>query len=709
MFMGILRKFFSYNSFRGNQKEIIEAIIDGHNVLVIKATGGGKSLCYQLPALIKDGMALVISPLISLMKDQVDDLTKKNIAATYINSTLKKDKLEAIYKKVLEKKIKLLYISPESLQKKSIIELLNKINISFVAIDEVHCISDWGQDFRPEYRNIKKNLNSLGDIQIIALTATATPKVEADIIENLKLDKIQVFKSSFYRKNINYHVVKKEDPLKQLLNYLKKIPNQAGIIYCQSRKRVDEIARKLQLNNISSRAYHAGMDISTRIETQDLFIANEVDVIVATVAFGMGINKENVRFILHYDIPKSVEGYYQETGRAGRDGMPSECILLYDNKDVTKLKQLNKNKLLSERDNINILLDDVVRYANSPICRQRQILSYLGEKKESNCNHCDNCKRKKIGYDAQEQVLILLKCIEGSNNIFDINSLKLVLAGESNYQTNINGYDNLPIFGKGSEYSKETWDIVANQLLLEDYICYQEATSNILSIKKKGKNFIISPKPLTLYRSSLEQDSIERKKNSKLNKSEKLFKNLVNIRKKISKKNNVKPYNIFQEKALEDMATSYPASIKDLIKIKSITLENANKFGNYFLEEIKDYLKENKVIEPIFIKKKPIDSNKKIKLIQDIDLKHNLKDIAKKNKLNYSQLIKELEKISAGGIKLDLSYYLNNILAQDQLDDLADYFESTNQENIEQALEDLIDEFSEDEIRLAYIQLNTNK
>lgn len=709
MLTKILKQGFGHKAFRGNQREIIESILSGRDTLVIMATGSGKSLCYQLPAVAQEGMAIVISPLIALMKNQVDALNAKNIRAACLNSSIPKKVLHTIKEEVTAQKIKLLYIAPETLNKEETIELLKTTKISFIAVDEAHCISDWGHDFRPEYRNTRKAIKALGNPPIIALTATATPKVQNDILKSLEMKDSAVLKSTFYRSNLHYKVIFKQQAEKKIVAFIKQKIGQAGIIYCHSRKKAEQLAELLQLNGLNAAAYHAGLDAKTRARNQDLFLQKKIDIIVATIAFGMGIDKADVRYIIHYDAPKSLEGYYQETGRAGRDGQDAECVFFYDPDDILKLQKLNRNKTASERENGNRLLHEVASYATSALCRTKQLLHYFGEVYEGTCGHCDNCQEERKTYEAKDIVSLLLHVIKETKQKYNQKDLIKILLGVEEEHFTLDKSDKLESFGKGEKYTSSQWLSILKQLLVLEYIHIENRDLDIVELTSKGEKFLEKPHAIRLLEDLtyvVEANENGQNQNATENFDQKLFDKLIELRDKVASKENLKPYLVFQEKALKMLASYYPTTIAQLGQMTNVGISKAHKFGKPFIELIQKHIEAHNIQPPthIVVKATTAKSSKKIHLIQQIDRKTNLKEIAKQNNMSYEDLIKELEEICYSGIKLNLDYYINKVLDEELQDDLYSYFEDAEEDNIEQAFEDLEDEFSEEEIRLMHIK-----
>ncbi len=710
-----LKEVFGFSQFRGNQEAVIQYLMDGKNTFVIMPTGAGKSLCYQLPALVKEGTAIVISPLIALMKNQVDQLRAFGINAKFLNSTLTKGEMNKVKKETLAGKVKLLYVAPESLTKEENVEFLKKANLSFAAIDEAHCISEWGHDFRPEYRRIKSILDELGNLPLIALTATATLKVQQDIKKNLGMDEADVFLSSFNRANLYYEVRPKVHIKKQLIKFIKDHKNKSGIIYCLSRKKVQEVADLLKVNDIKSAPYHAGLEPSVRARNQDDFLNEEVDVIVATIAFGMGIDKPDVRFVIHYDAPKSLEGYYQETGRSGRDGLEGNCILFYKYQDILKLEKFHKDKSVTERENAKLLLDEMSMYAESSVCRRKQLLHYFGEKfDESSCGKtmwCDVCKYPPEKYEGQEFVRMVLEAAMTTDQRFGLKHLSDVIRGIENQYVKSYKHNKLSIFGKGKDNEEEFWNSVIRQTLLHHFLEKDLINIGVLKFTKLGKEFLKKPHSIILVKDKDFESLIEEEdKEPQLEIRSfdvALFDLLKRLRKEVAKKKDLPPYVIFQDPSLEEMATIYPTTKEELAVINGVGMGKISKFGKPFLELIKEYVDENDIItaSDVVVKSAVNKSKTKIFIIQQIDRKIDLQEIADAKRLSFSELIDEIENICYSGTKLNLNYYVDNMLEQDKMDEVFEYFMNSHSDKINDALDELgDDEYDEEDLRLLRIK-----
>ncbi|MCC9137312.1 DNA helicase RecQ [Pontibacter silvestris] len=707
-----LKEVFGYNQFRGNQELIINNIINGKNTFVIMPTGAGKSLCYQLPALSLPGTAIVISPLIALMKNQVDQLNAFGVNAHFLNSTLSKAEINKVKKETLAGEVKLLYVAPESLTKEETVEFLRNSDISFVAIDEAHCISEWGHDFRPEYRRIRGIIDQIGNLPIIALTATATPKVQLDIQRNLQMDEASVFKSSFNRTNLYYEVRPKHNTKKQVIQYVKKNKGKSGIIYCLSRKKVEEIAELLRVNDVKALPYHAGLDASVRMANQDAFLNEEADVIVATIAFGMGIDKPDVRFVIHYDTPKSIEGYYQETGRAGRDGMEGNCLMFYSYDDILKLEKFNKDKPVTERDNSKLLLQEMAAYADSAVCRRKQLLHYFGEIYEKDCGFCDNCLHPKERFEAKEEVVLALKAVQQTDERFGIDHITALLTGLKNQYISSYDHDKLDTFGAGKEHDAQFWSSVVRQIMLSEFLEKDIENIGVVRLTQKGRDFIENPYDVQLtkdhnYEQEVKEDEEKEENQASAGHDEVLFDLLKNLRKKLAKEKGLPPYVLFQDPSLKEMATVYPTTKEDLAHIAGVGMGKVQKFGKPFLDLITKYVDENDIVTAADVVVKTTVNKSKIKIyiIQQIDKKVDLEEIASSKDLTIQELISEIEHICYSGTKLNLNYYINSILDQDRQEEVYDYFMNSNTDNISVALKELgTDDYTEEDIRLMRIK-----
>lgn len=709
-----LKEIFGYSQFRGNQETIIRNLLDGKNTFVIMPTGAGKSLCYQLPAMIRDGLAIVISPLIALMKNQVDQMNAYGVNARFMNSTLSKGEITRLKKDCMNGSVKLLYVAPESLNKEETIDFLKKVNVSFVAIDEAHCISEWGHDFRPEYRRIKTMIQNLGNMPVIALTATATPKVQIDIQKNLQMEEADVFISSFNRKNLYYEVRPKKETKKQLIKFLKDHKGKSGVIYCLSRKKVEEIAQLLNVNGFKAAPYHAGLDPDVRMKNQDDFLNEEVDIIVATIAFGMGIDKPDVRFVVHYDVPKSLEGYYQETGRAGRDGLEGLCLMFYSHNDLNKLEKFNKDKPVQERENARILLQEMEFYAESPVCRRRQLLHYFGEEyKQENCGMCDNCVHPRERFDGTDYVRIAIEAVRQTNERFGLGHLVNVIRGTEDEYVKSYGHFDLEVYGKGQDEDVDFWKSVIRQALIYQYLEKDIDNIGAMRVTRKGDAFLKKPYPIELARDhdfttevDEEEDSPDRTPVNAKAYDVKLFEMLKAVRKKLAKEKDLPPYVIFQDPSLEEMATTYPTNKEDLAQVNGVGMGKVNKFGKEFIDVIKKYVDDNDIetASEVIVKSSVNKSKTKIAIIQQIDRKVDLEEIAETTKLSFEDLLSEIENICNSGTKLNLNYYIDQVLDPHKQEDIHDYFMSSETGSIEAAVNDLAPDCSEEEIRLMKIK-----
>ncbi len=710
-----LKEIFGYSQFRGNQEKVIRNLLNGKNTFVIMPTGAGKSLCYQLPAMVRDGLAIVISPLIALMKNQVDQMNAYGVNARFMNSTLSKGEITKLKKECMIGNVKLLYVAPESLNKDETIDFLKKVNVSFIAIDEAHCISEWGHDFRPEYRRIKSMIQNLGDMPVIALTATATPKVQIDIQKNLQMEDADVFLSSFNRKNLYYEVRPKKETKKQLIKFLKDHKGKSGIIYCLSRKKVEEIAQLLIVNGFKAAPYHAGLDTDVRVKNQDDFLNEETDIIVATIAFGMGIDKPDVRFVIHYDVPKSLEGYYQETGRSGRDGLEGLCLMFYSHNDLNKLEKFNKDKPVQERENSRILLQEMEYYAESPVCRRRQLLHYFGEEyKQDNCGMCDNCVHPRERFDGTDYVKIVLRAVKQTNERFGLNHLVHVIRGVEDEYVKSYGHFDLEVYGKGGNEDSDFWKSVIRQTLIYQYLEKDIDNIGALKISARGEAFLKKPFAIELARdhdftTDIEDEEVSSDKTPVNSKAydEKLYELLKNLRKKIAKEKNLPPYVIFQDPSLEEMATTYPTTKDEMAQVNGVGMGKVNKFGQEFLTVIQQYVDDNDIetASEVVVKSSINKSKTKISIIQQIDRKIDLEEIAESTRLSFEELLTEIENICFSGTKLNLSYYIDQVLDPHKQDEIHDYFMEAETDSLDAALNhEGISDYSEEEIRLIRIK-----
>jgi len=708
-----LKEVFGFDHFRGTQEAIINHILSGKNTFVIMPTGAGKSLCYQLPALMRPGTAVVISPLIALMKNQVDQMNANGIVAHFLNSTLSKAELTRVKKDLNEGIVKLLYVAPESLTKEDNIAMLQKINVSFVAIDEAHCISEWGHDFRPEYRRIKQIVEQLGNLPIIALTATATPKVQLDIQKNLQMEEAAVFKTSFNRTNLFYEVRAKVDTRKQLIRYIKNNMGKSGIIYCLSRKKVEEIAEFLKINDIKALPYHAGLDSQQRMKNQDAFLNEQSDVIVATIAFGMGIDKPDVRFVIHYDAPKSLEGYYQETGRAGRDGMEGTCIMFYAVEDIQKLDKFNKDKTVTERDNARHLLDEMTDYANSSVCRRRQLLHYFGEMMEKDCGFCDNCVKPSPKQELEQEIIWAIKAVELTEGRFGVRHISDVLTGTSNDYVVSYGHDKLPVYGKGVDQTPEFWYSLIRQISVQGFLEKDIDNFGVIRISDKGRKYLADPYKVVIKQDhdftvadSDDDDDTSREGGGTKGGDPVLFEMLVALTKKVAASKGLPAYTIFQEPSLQEMSILYPVNESELAQIVGVGQGKVMKFGKPFLEMINAYVKENDITPAgdVVVKSAVQKGKKKISIIQLIDRKVDLEEIADQTNLSFGELLDELEHIVYSGTKLNLNYYIAQVIDEDRQDELFDYFMGSKTDELEAAVNEFGLDYTEDEIRLMRVK-----
>jgi len=709
-----LKQVFGFDTFRGNQEEIIQNLMAGRNTFVIMPTGAGKSLCYQLPAIVQDGTAIVISPLIALMKNQVDLLNGVGVNAQFLNSTLTKSEMARVKKEVLAGEVKLLYVAPESLTKEDNISFLRTARISFVAIDEAHCISEWGHDFRPEYRRIRTIIDMLGSLPIIALTATATPKVQQDIQRNLTMEDASIYKSSFRRHNLYYEVRPKVNAKKQLMRYILNNKGKAGIIYCLSRKKTEEIAEFLRVNGIKALPYHAGLDANTRMRNQEQFLREDCDVMVATIAFGMGIDKPDVRFVIHYDAPKSLEGYYQETGRAGRDGLPSECLMFFSYADIDKLEKFNKDKSVTERDNARLLLQEMTDFADFSVCRVRQVLHYFGEYMEKDCQNCDNCRKPQPKFQVEDEAVLVLETIRQTGERFAIQHIADVCGGVENDYVVSYGHNKLELFGKGKDKTVKWWYSVIRQLSINGLIVKDLENFGALRVSQEGIKYLNAPYPVQLSvdhdftseQMDVENDTDEKEPIKGNAYDGELFELLKGLRKKVGKEKGLPPYVIFSDVALEEMATVYPTTEQDLTQISGVGQGKAVKFGKPFIELISKYVKENEIEAEfdVVIKTTGDKSKNKIQIIQQIDRKLSLDEIQSSRKITMQELLQEIEMICSSGTRLNLNYYIDSILDDDRQEEIMDYFLSAESDDIQQAYQEFDGEYTEEELRLMRVK-----
>ncbi|MDP2176596.1 MAG: DNA helicase RecQ [Bacteroidota bacterium] len=712
-----LKEFFGFDGFKGNQEIIINSVLNREDCFVIMPTGAGKSLCYQLPALMMEGTAIIISPLIALMKNQVDSIRgfgENDNVAHFLNSSLSKTEINKVKEDMQQKNTKLLYIAPETLKKEETIEFMKSLEISFVAIDEAHCISEWGHDFRPEYRRIKEMVKAINDVPMIALTATATPKVQSDIQKNLGMLDAKVYKSSFNRTNLYYDVRpkgSKEKVFKDIITIIKAKPEKSGIIYCLSRKRVEEIAEMLNLNGIKALPYHAGLDAKTRVKNQDAFLMEDCHVIVATIAFGMGIDKPDVRFVMHFDVPKSLEGYYQETGRGGRDGMEGDCVLFYNPSDIEKLEKFMKDKPVAEREIGTLLLDETSSFAESSQCRRRILLNYFGESfDEENCNQmCDNCRHPKPKMDVSEDVVNALKAIKSINSEMSFTHIVNYIIGKKIDSIKDHAHDKLPMFGIGKEKNKVFWKGVIRICLLNNYIYKNIEKYGLLSVSKLGDEAIKNPKKFEMAMDTeyefVSDDDFE---NAVLESiaDEILMRELKDVRKKISKQVGLPPYVIFGDPSLDDMATRYPITMEELEKIHGVGKNKALKYGQAFVDHIANYVKIHNIDRPsdVVVKTSGEKSKKKITIILNIDKKMGLEDIARSNAMSYEELMEELEQMVSNGTSLDLRYCIDEIIEEEYQEEIFAYFRGQEEDDLNLAVKDFDNDFSYEELQLMRLQ-----
>ncbi len=710
---GHLKKYFGFTKFKGEQEAIIRNILDGNDTFVIMPTGGGKSMCYQLPALISEGTAIIVSPLIALMKNQVDSIRNFGGAtgiAHFLNSSLNKAEITRVREDITNGVTKLLYVAPESLTKDENVQFFREINISFFAIDEAHCISEWGHDFRPEYRRLRSIIEAIGTVPIMALTATATPKVQQDIMKNLNMVETTLFKSSFNRANLYYEVRPKKNVAKEIIKFIKQHPGKSGIIYCLSRKKVEEIAETLNVNGIKALPYHAGLDASTRASHQDKFLMEEADVIVATIAFGMGIDKPDVRFVIHHEMPKSLEGYYQETGRAGRDGGEGVCLSFYSFDDIQKLEKFLKNKHVAEQEIGQQLLAETVGYAETSMCRRKYLLHYFGEEyDESGCNNmCDNCRHPKKKFDAMEDICLVLDTVALLKGKFKDKHINHILTGTIDSAITSYKHDQIELFGKGSEHSTLYWNGVIRQAVVMGFLEKEIENYGTLHLSKSGTDFIENPYPVMItddhdYSDTDDEDEIASAGQGAAAADEVLFSMLKDLTRKIAKRMNMPPYVIFQEQSLVDMTIQYPITLDELKQIAGVGAGKAEKYGKEFVETIAQYVQENEVDRPLNMVVKSVvnKSTQKVFIIQSVDRKISLEDIAASKGLTLVALIEEMEAIVYSGTRLDISYYIDDVIDEDIQDEIMDYFRKAETDSMATAVQEMgDDEIGENELRL---------
>ncbi len=715
-----LKEFFGFDGFKGNQEAIINSILNRQDTFVIMPTGGGKSLCYQLPAIMSEGTAIIVSPLIALMKNQVDAIrgfSNESGIAHFLNSSLNKSEINTVKNDVLSGKTKLLYVAPETLNKEDNIEFFSEFPISFFAIDEAHCISEWGHDFRPEYRRLRPIIDKLGSVPVMALTATATPKVQQDIQKNLGMMKANVFKSSFNRENLYYEVRAKKDVVKEIIKYAKQNPGKSGIVYCLSRKKVEEVAQALLVNGIKAAAYHAGLDAKERAKTQDGFLMEEIDVIVATIAFGMGIDKPDVRYVIHHDIPKSLEGYYQETGRAGRDGGEGNCITFYSYDDIVKLEKFMKDKPVNEQEIGKQMLSETASFAETSSCRRKFILHYFGETfDEAKCGEmCDNCRHPKQRFEAQDDLLLALKAVKESKEKHKVKDIINILMGTLTATGKSYKHNELKTWGEGVDHDKDDkfWNAVMRQALVYGFMSKDIESYGLVKITDKGKEFLKKPVSIKFTRdndfSNTDEDSDDVIVAGKGAHSadEVLYGMLKDLTKKTAKQNNLPPYVIFQETSLEEMATNYPITMDELAKITGVGAGKAAKYGKPFLALIKKHVEENEIERPsdMVIKSVVNKSGLKVFIIQNTDRKVSLEDMAKNKNIKMDDLLTELESIVSSGTKININYYIDQVIDEDKREDILECLRETETDDLKAVLKELgEDEYSEEEVRLMRIK-----
>lgn len=713
-----LKKHFGFNQFKGQQEDIIADLLNGEDVFVLMPTGGGKSLCYQLPALISDGVAIIVSPLIALMKNQVDairGLSSEEGIAHVLNSSLNKTQTKRVMDDITSGVTKMLYVAPESLTKKEYIDFFKTVNISFFAIDEAHCISEWGHDFRPEYRNLKNIINQIGDAPVIALTATATPKVQEDIQKTLGMTEAKVYKDSFNRPNLFYEVRPKINQDREIIKFIHKNANKSGVIYCLSRKKVEEFAQLLQVNGIKAIPYHAGLDSKTRDKHQDMFLMEDVDIVVATIAFGMGIDKPDIRFVIHYDMPKSLESYYQETGRAGRDGGEGHCLAFYDYKDIEKLKKFLANKPVAEKEVGTQLLNEVVAYAETSMSRRKFLLHYFGEEFDEinglGADMDDNMRNPKKMIDVKEDAVLVLNIADQIKEVLKVDDLVCVLMGKESSITQSYDLSSKSFYGIGGHKDDNYWKSIIRQLIVRNYLHKEIETYGILKLTEKGADFLKNPEEFLIaedvdFKKLIDETPAENNNIATTGAfDETLLKQLKEIRKKIAKQHNIPPFAVFQDSSLEDMTMLYPTKISDLPNVFGVGEGKAKKFGEAFVEFIAKYVEENDITPPdeMVIRGVADKSNHKVYIIQSVDRKMDLEDMADGKNLSMDDLISEMESIIYQGTKLDISYYVNDIIDEDQKDEVFEYLMEADNDSMSDLLDEFGDEYEEEELRLLRI------
>lgn len=714
---GSLRKYFGFDKFKGEQEAIIKNVLSGKDTFVIMPTGGGKSMCYQLPSLLMEGTAIVVSPLIALMKNQVDAMRGFNSddgIAHFLNSSLSKQEMIDVRSDIKAGKTKLLYVAPESLTKEENVEFFKGVNLSFFAIDEAHCISEWGHDFRPEYRRLRPIMEAIGKrIPIIALTATATPKVQMDIMKNLDMTEASLFKASFNRANLYYEVRPKVDAIKEIIKFVKQNAGKSGIIYCLSRKKVEEVAESLNVNGIRALPYHAGLEAPVRAATQDKFLMEEIEVIVATIAFGMGIDKPDVRFVIHHDIPKSLEGYYQETGRSGRDGREGKCVCFYSYKDIEKLEKFMKGKPVAEQEVGKQLILETVGFAETSVCRRKVLLNYFGEHYDKdNCGSCDNCLHPKKKFDGQEEVMTVLETVKAVKEKFAGDHIMNVIMGKAENAVKLHQHDQLEVFGEGSERDEKLWTAIVRQALLEGLLSKEIETYGTLKLTDKGKAFMKKPFKIMVvedneFSNTESDDDEEYGAGGGASADPELFAALKDLRKKIAKQRNVPPFVVFQDPSLEEMSIQYPITTDELKNISGVGAGKAVKFGKPFLDLIKKYVEENEIERPMDMVVKSIVNKSTIKvyIIQNIDRKIALNDMAKSKGMKLGELLTEIESIVGSGTKIDINYYINEVIDEDRQSDIFNYFKTAETDSAEDAQRDLGEnDYTLDEIRMMRVK-----